>query len=260
MGGWRNWSQNMLNGPPLPAPPAFTALAIAGLAALETDRGARAMSERFPGYDVLAKRHTPSWNEKTRQVIDARLALPREPRFLSPERMAHARSGVRPHRAAAADPAAGADRRDGRRQTASKTAATAIATIACRRCARLAEGACGRSTARRGGATVSALRRSTPPSRTRCCARCRTAESPMPTGRAWMPPRSFSPSACCSTSSRPYYAPSDRVERDRLWRSGEPARLCADGFRPARPVGSGRGETRPRGGSRARKMLASVIG
>lgn len=42
------------------------------------------MSARFPGYDVLAKRHSPSWNEKTRQVIDARLALPREPRFLSP--------------------------------------------------------------------------------------------------------------------------------------------------------------------------------
>ena len=35
MGGWRNWSQNVLNGPPLPAPPAFTALAIAGLATLD---------------------------------------------------------------------------------------------------------------------------------------------------------------------------------------------------------------------------------
>lgn len=34
MGGWRNWSQNLLNGPPIPAPPAFTALALAGLAAL----------------------------------------------------------------------------------------------------------------------------------------------------------------------------------------------------------------------------------
>lgn len=43
------------------------------------------MSARFPGYDVLAKRQSPSWNEKTRQVIDQRLALPREPRFLSPE-------------------------------------------------------------------------------------------------------------------------------------------------------------------------------
>lgn len=34
MGGWRNWSQNVLDGPPLPAPPSFTALALAGLAAL----------------------------------------------------------------------------------------------------------------------------------------------------------------------------------------------------------------------------------
>jgi hypothetical protein len=41
------------------------------------------MSGRYPNYDVLAKRHTPSWNEKTRRVIDQRLAVPREPRFLS---------------------------------------------------------------------------------------------------------------------------------------------------------------------------------
>ena len=35
MGGWYNWSQNLINGPPLPAPPAFTGLALAGLAALD---------------------------------------------------------------------------------------------------------------------------------------------------------------------------------------------------------------------------------
>lgn len=34
MGGWKNWSQNVLNGPPLPAPPSFAGLALAGLAAL----------------------------------------------------------------------------------------------------------------------------------------------------------------------------------------------------------------------------------
>jgi hypothetical protein len=34
MGGWCNWSQNVLNGPPIPAPPSFTGLALAGLAAL----------------------------------------------------------------------------------------------------------------------------------------------------------------------------------------------------------------------------------
>lgn len=42
MGGWRNWSQNLLNGPPLPAPPAFTALAIAGLGALRLIEEAKA--------------------------------------------------------------------------------------------------------------------------------------------------------------------------------------------------------------------------
>jgi hypothetical protein len=35
MGGWHNWRQNLLAGPPLPAPPAFTGLALAGLAALD---------------------------------------------------------------------------------------------------------------------------------------------------------------------------------------------------------------------------------
>jgi hypothetical protein len=35
MGGWDNWRQNLLAGPPLPARPAFTGLALAGLAALE---------------------------------------------------------------------------------------------------------------------------------------------------------------------------------------------------------------------------------
>lgn len=34
MGGWRNWRENAFAGPPLPAPPSFTGLALAGLAAL----------------------------------------------------------------------------------------------------------------------------------------------------------------------------------------------------------------------------------
>lgn len=34
MGGWNNWRQNAFAGPPIPAPPAFTGLALAGLAAL----------------------------------------------------------------------------------------------------------------------------------------------------------------------------------------------------------------------------------
>ena len=41
------------------------------------------MPDRYPGYDVLSKRHTPSWNEVTRRVIDDRLSLPREPNFFT---------------------------------------------------------------------------------------------------------------------------------------------------------------------------------
>lgn len=38
---------------------------------------------RYPGYDVLDKRDTPSWDEPTRAVVAARLAPPREPRFFN---------------------------------------------------------------------------------------------------------------------------------------------------------------------------------
>ena len=34
MGGWRNWRQNVIDGPPIPAPPSFAGLALGGLAAL----------------------------------------------------------------------------------------------------------------------------------------------------------------------------------------------------------------------------------
>jgi len=40
MGGWKNWSQNLFAGPPLPAPPSFTGLALAGLGVLGLLRGA----------------------------------------------------------------------------------------------------------------------------------------------------------------------------------------------------------------------------
>ena len=33
------------------------------------------MTNRYPGYDVLAKRDSPSWNAQTRKVIDERLAI-----------------------------------------------------------------------------------------------------------------------------------------------------------------------------------------
>jgi hypothetical protein len=41
------------------------------------------MTDRFPGYDVLSKRWTQSWNEATRRAIDMRLAVAQGPRFFT---------------------------------------------------------------------------------------------------------------------------------------------------------------------------------
>ena len=42
------------------------------------------MSNRYPGYDVLAKRDSPSWNAITRKVVEERLRIdPSEHRFLT---------------------------------------------------------------------------------------------------------------------------------------------------------------------------------
>ncbi|MCA8414778.1 MAG: gluconate 2-dehydrogenase subunit 3 family protein [Burkholderia multivorans] len=52
-----------------------------------------AMLPRYPDYDVLAKRDTPSWNDATRRAIDARLKVAATaPRALDAERFATLRA------------------------------------------------------------------------------------------------------------------------------------------------------------------------
>lgn len=41
------------------------------------------MHNLYPGYDVLSKQQTPSWNEYTRRVIEERMSIPCEPRFFT---------------------------------------------------------------------------------------------------------------------------------------------------------------------------------
>lgn len=41
------------------------------------------MTDRYPGYDVLSKREGMSWNDATRKVVDARLAVANEPQFFT---------------------------------------------------------------------------------------------------------------------------------------------------------------------------------
>ncbi len=52
------------------------------------------MHDRFPTYDVLAKRDSPSWNDKTREVIDQRLALEVPEGVLTPVQLATLRKLV----------------------------------------------------------------------------------------------------------------------------------------------------------------------
>ena len=43
---------------------------------------------RYPGYDVLAKRETPSWDARRAEVIEQRLATPDAPRFFTADEWA----------------------------------------------------------------------------------------------------------------------------------------------------------------------------
>lgn len=43
------------------------------------------MKERFPGYNVVDKRNTLSWNEPTRRAIDKRLSVHPVPRYFTQE-------------------------------------------------------------------------------------------------------------------------------------------------------------------------------
>jgi Gluconate 2-dehydrogenase subunit 3 len=46
-------------------------------------KSARPLEGRFPDYDVLSKRLSPSWNDKTREVIAHRLAVGGESKFFT---------------------------------------------------------------------------------------------------------------------------------------------------------------------------------
>lgn len=53
------------------------------------------MADRFPAYDVLAKRDTPSWNPITRTVVDERLTLAVPDGVLAPTQLATLRKLAR---------------------------------------------------------------------------------------------------------------------------------------------------------------------
>ncbi len=52
------------------------------------------MADRFPDYDVLAKRDTPSWNDKTRAVVADRLAMSERGDILTERQRATLRAAI----------------------------------------------------------------------------------------------------------------------------------------------------------------------
>ena len=113
---------------------------------------------------------------------------------------------------------------------------------------------CGRSTRRRGGRTAGFRRDRRRTRRMRCWSSCSRANCAKPHGAGCRRRRSSS-SAWHTTSCRPT-TPTRPPGTRSAGAAGQPARLCAHGFRRARSVGGGRGPRR-RWGGRRRKTAVS---
>ena len=249
MGGWRNWSQNVLNGPPLPAPPSFTGLAMAGLAALATAAraGPDALRRSLPrlrrageaGQAVLERQDAAG----DRRASGRRRTAPR---FFTAAEWRTAERGLRPHPAAA-----GATRRArpvaaliDERCTLNRGDGFRLPT--CRDARGLAPRPRRRSRPRRRPGTALPSTRWRAAQQDACCDACSRASSRAPHGRDCR--AALLHAACCTTSSAPI-TPIPTLERDRLRRPRKPARLCRHRLRPARSLGSGGAQAvKPRAG------------
>ena len=219
------------------------------------------MTERYPGYDVLAKRDTLSWNEPTRRVIDKRLAVPPEPRFFNAAEWATLVGALRPHRAAADGPAARAARRPMSTRRCSTNTSDGYRFADCRRRARPGSAAWRRSTRRRSGAHGAAS--------TSCRGRTGCAAQQMQRGELEGPAlgrhavgRCSSSNACCTTSCTPITP--TRPPGTRSAGAAPPARAATCAWAgPARPLGGGRGQARRGGasaeGERSCRLIPSAI-
>ena len=138
---------------------------------------------RYPGYDVLAKRDTPSWNAVTRRVIDERLATPDMPRFFSTGRVGCRRRAVPPHRAAAGEDRCGVAGRASRRQAARRSRRRLSRGGHALYARSLATGACRDRRRGAGAERWAKLYRTRPTTtRTRCCGDAAAAKSPVIAG------------------------------------------------------------------------------
>ena len=199
------------------------------------------MTDRYPGYDVLAKRWTPSWDETTRAVIDRRLAVHPGPRFFSAEEWSTLQaicarilpqSTDRPPvpLAAYVDERLFKDWRDGYRHARMPPQGEAWR----RGLAALDAGA----EVQRGRRFHQLEGPDKLPSQDDADGR------PQASGLGRHALQALLCRSCHPGRHPSLLRSPDRLERDRLWWPGKPARLCANGLRPPRSLGSGRSTSR----------------
>ena len=207
------------------------------------------MSDRYPGYNVLAKRNTPSWNDQTRRVIDARMAIdPNRHDFFTDDEWAtlqavcarivpqpKSRSHPAPV-AAMVDLKLKAEHRDGYRDARLPPQGEAW---------------------RRGlkGFDAEAQGRHATPFHELDGARqdqiLKGAQKGDAHAEAWggMSSKLFFEKRLLHDRRQRVLRPSRRLERDRFRRPCEPPRVCPDELQPPRPMGGCRGLS----GARARR-------
>ena len=204
------------------------------------------MPDRYPGYDVMAKRHTPSWNEATRRAIDHRLSLPRTPHFFTEDEWLTLgaicdRIVPQPKDRPPIPVPAMIDHKL-TEQHAGRLSQLQAAAVAGSLAARPARARTSKPQARHGGRfhAISIAEQN---------ALLKQMQDGELDSQAWgdMPCKLFFKERMVHDIVVGVLRASDLLERDRLRRSGQSARLCAHGLRQARSVGSGGSQAGTRG-------------
>ena len=251
----------MLNGPPLPAPPSFTGLALAGLAALPLIEEEARWLTAIPATTCLRKRNSPSWNDqdprRDRRAARHRsryaiVSLPmRSGRRCAPSATALSRSRPRGRIRCRSPPwstkSCIAVRSDGYRDAG------------CRPCGRLGGAVLRRSMPKPDARHGCRFHELSAASRTLCSTAVQTATSASP---AWgdMPPKAvLRRSACCTTLSAPITPiPTPGTKSASAARPARAA-MCGINFDRRDPVGSRRSAARHGGRGAAGERPCRMI-
>ncbi len=223
-----------------------------------SSRCLRAGCTATPATTCSPSGEAPSWNDATRRVIDARLAIEDRPRFLDARR-----NGRRCRRSASGlsrSLRTGRPYRWQRWSTTScaATTATAIATRSCLACARPGSGDCARSTRKRAWRTGPASSRSAETRRTRCSARRSRATCAIRPGSG-MPSDVFFDARLLRDIVHAYYSHPTAWSEIGFGGPASPRGYVRMDFDRRDPLGGGGGEGRRRGGGAEEEPACRMI-